>query len=103
MAGWGGVLVLLNYPGWGITKPGFERILRFALGGGAKLDISRFGHSGAPEPAIHMNATRETVREGKFLFSEQCMPCLGIDASAEVHHQFTSIVLGGARESRGMP
>ena len=114
MAGWGGAVGLLNYPGWGITKPGFGRILTFALGGNAKLDIPPFGHSGPPKPAIHMNATRETVREGKFLFSEQCMPCHGIDAvasslpdlryaSAEVHRQFTSIVLGGARESRGMP
>jgi quinohemoprotein ethanol dehydrogenase len=114
MAGWGGSPGLLNFPGWGITKPGFGRILTFALGGNAKLDIPPFGHSGRPKPAIHMNATRETVREGKFLFSEQCMPCHGIDAvasslpdlryaSAEVHRQFTSIVLGGARESRGMP
>jgi PQQ-dependent dehydrogenase (methanol/ethanol family) len=114
MAGWGGSPGLLNFPGWGITKPGFGRILTFALGGSAKLDIPPFGHSGPPKPAIHMNASRATIREGKFLFSEQCMTCHGIDAvagslpdlryaSAEVHHQFTSIVLGGARESRGMP
>ena len=99
---------------WRLASSRIVRLFTFALGGTAKLDIPPFGHSGPPKPAIHMNATRETVREGKFLFSEQCMPCHGIDAvasslpdlryaSAEVHHQFTSIVLGGARESRGMP
>ena len=114
MAGWGGVPGLFNVPEWGSIKPGFGRILTFAIGGTAKLEIPPFGHSGPPKPAIQMNVPRETLREGKLLYGTYCVPCHGIDAvagslpdlryaSAEVHHQFISIVLGGERESRGMP
>jgi len=114
MAGWGGDPGLYNRPKSGITKPGFGRILTFALGGNAKLEIPPFGHSGPPKPAIHMQASRETVHEGVFLYRTYCYPCHGANAvagslpdlryaSAEVHQQFSSIVLDGARESRGMP
>lgn len=114
MAGWGGDPGLYNRPKSGITKPGFGRILTFALGGNAKLEIPPFGHGGPPKPAIHMQASRETVHEGGFLYRTHCYPCHGANAvagslpdlryaSAEVHKQFLSIVLGGARESRGMP
>jgi quinohemoprotein ethanol dehydrogenase len=52
--------------------------------------------------------------EGDVLFAKYCL-CHGVNAvagsgipdlryaSAETHHQFESIVLAGARESRGMP
>ena len=62
-----------------------------------------------------MKASRETVRQGKFLYAAFCFTCHGVGAvagsgipdlryaSAEVHQQFEAIVLGGARESRGMP
>jgi quinohemoprotein ethanol dehydrogenase len=55
------------------------------------------------------------VREGKFLYADFCYQCHGVDAvagsgvpdlryaTAQVHRQFVAIVLGGARESRGMP
>jgi quinohemoprotein ethanol dehydrogenase len=114
MAGWGGVPGLLNIPGFGIVKPGFGRILTFAIGGKAKLEIPPFGHTGLPKPAIHMNASRRTVHEGRILYATYCLYCHGINAesaslpdlryaSAEVHKHFNEIVLGGARESRGMP
>ena len=114
MAGWGGVPGLLNFPTLGVTKPGFGRILTFAIGGTARLEIPPFGHTGPPKPAMHMNASRETVHEGKLLYATYCIGCHGVDAvagalpdlryaTAEVHKQFSSIVLGGARESRGMP
>jgi PQQ-dependent dehydrogenase (methanol/ethanol family) len=114
MAGWGGVPGLYNIPGLGITKPGFGRILTFANGGTSKLEIPPFGHGGPPTPALHVNASPETLREGGSLYATYCFSCHGIIAVAgslpdlryatpEVHQQFTAIVLGGARESRGMP
>jgi quinohemoprotein ethanol dehydrogenase len=98
----------------GITKPGFGRILTFAIGGTSKLEIPPFGHSGPPTPALHLNASPETLREGGSLYATYCFSCHGIIAVAgslpdlryatpEVHRQFAAIVLGGARESRGMP
>jgi len=114
MAGWGGV-GLINLPGLGPTKAGFGRILTFAIGGTARLDVPPFGHKQPPIPAIRVNASRATVREGKFLYATFCRACHGVDAvagsgvpdlryaTAQVHQQFAAIVLGGARESRGMP
>jgi len=115
MVGWGGAAGIINPPGQGPTKPGFGRILTFAIGGNAQLDVPRFGHQGPPSPAIHMNATPATVRAGSILFEKYCFYCHGVGAiagsgipdlryaTAETHHQFEVIVLGGARESRGMP
>ena len=115
MVGWGGGAGLINPPGIGLTKPGFGRILTFAIGGNAKLEVPYFGHKRPPSPTIRMKASRETVRQGKFLYATFCFTCHGVDAvagsgipdlryaSADVHQQFAAIVLGGARESRGMP
>ena len=115
MVGWGGGAGLINPPGMGLTKPGFGRILTFAIGGNAKLEVPYFGHKRPPSPTIRMKASRETVRQGKFLYATFCFTCHGVDAvagsgipdlryaSADVHQQFAAIVLGGARESRGMP
>ena len=115
MVGWGGAAGIIHPPGGGPIKPGFGRILTFAIGGTAKLDVPRFGHQGPPAPAISMNATPATVHQGDILFSKYCFYCHGVDAvagsgipdlryaTAETHHQFESIVLGGTRESRGMP
>jgi PQQ-dependent dehydrogenase (methanol/ethanol family) len=113
-AGWGGVPGVINPPGQGTTKPGFGRILTFAIGGNAKLEIPQFGHSGLPKPAIRMNASRETVHEGEILYDNYCLYCHGVNAvagalpdlryaGAEVHKQFAAIVLDGTREERGMP
>jgi quinohemoprotein ethanol dehydrogenase len=115
MVGWGGAAGLLNIPGSGPVKRGFGRILTFSLGANAKLDIPPFGHSGPPSPAIHMNASSTTIHEGTILYTKFCLYCHGVGvvsgssvpdlryATAETHHQFESIVLGGAREQRGMP
>jgi quinohemoprotein ethanol dehydrogenase len=54
------------------------------------------------------------VHEGNILYRTYCFHCHGFNAAAgslpdlryataEVHKQFSYIVLGGARESRGMP
>ncbi len=115
MVGWGGAAGIINPPGQGPTKPGFGRVLTFAIGGNAKLDVPRFGHQGPPSPAIRVNATPATVRAGGILFEKYCFYCHGVNAIAgsgipdlrysteETHHQFESIVRGGTRESRGMP
>jgi len=62
-----------------------------------------------------MNASPATILYGGVLYQRYCCYCHGVDAvsgsgipdlrytTAETHQQFESIVLGGARESRGMP
>jgi PQQ-dependent dehydrogenase (methanol/ethanol family) len=115
MVGWGGAAGLTNPPGSGPVKPGFGRVLTFSLGANAKLQVPPFGHSGPPSPTIHMNATPAAIHQGTILFARYCLYCHGVGvvsgssipdlrfASAETHHQFEAIVLGGAREQRGMP
>jgi quinohemoprotein ethanol dehydrogenase len=114
MSGWGGTPGIINPPGAGPVKPGFGRILTFAIGGTAKLEVPPFGHSGPPKPSIKMNASREMVHEGAVVYGTHCLYCHGVNAiagalpdlryaSAEVHKEFAAIVLGGSREARGMP
>jgi glucose dehydrogenase len=115
MVGWGGSAGLNNIPGSGVVKPGFGRVLTFALNAHATLEVPPFGHPGPPSPAIHMNATPAMIHEGDILYSRQCFYCHGVGvvsssgvpdlryASAATHHQFESIVLGGARRQMGMP
>jgi len=115
MVGWGGAAGLNNIPGSGEVKPGFGRILTFALGGQAKLQVAHFGYKGPPSPAIHINATPAMIHEGEVLFARHCFYCHGVGvvsssgvpdlryASAATHQQFESIVLGGARQQMGMP
>jgi len=114
MSGWGGVPGLLNIPTLGAVKPGFGRILTFAIGGTTKLEVPPFGHTSAPKPAIHLTASPDTVHEGGLLYGAHCLRCHGVNAvagclpdlryaTAEVHKQFSAIVLDGAREYRGMP
>jgi len=115
MVGWGGGSAINNLPGRGSTRPGFGRILTFALGAEAKLEIPPFGHHGPPKPALTMHATQARLHEGRSLFALHCRACHGSDAvsdtgvpdlryaTADVHKQFEAIVIGGTRESRGMP
>ncbi len=114
MAGWGGPDGLFNAPDLGKVRPGHGRILTFALGAKAKLTPPPFGHSEPPKPAITLNATPQTVKEGSILYSTNCQYCHGMDAVAgplpdlryatkEVHEQFINIVLEGARAPLGMP
>jgi quinohemoprotein ethanol dehydrogenase len=61
-----------------------------------------------------MDASPETVHEGKLLYGRNCSGCHGLDAVAgtipdlryatkAVHDQFEAIVLEGTRSSLGMP
>jgi quinohemoprotein ethanol dehydrogenase len=112
MVGWGGPDGLGNDPFQG--KPGFGRILTFAVGGTAALNAPPFGHAEPPTPAITMNASPKVVHEGGLLFNAECAGCHGVNAvagpmpdlryaSKAVHEQFEAIVLGGTRASLGMP
>ena len=114
MVGWGGADGLFNAPNRGKVKPGYGRILTFALGGAAKLAVRPFGHTEPPTPAITMNASPQTIHEGKLLYGASCAQCHGMDvvagplpdlryATKVVHEQFEAIVLGGTRSSLGMP
>lgn len=114
MAGWGGADGLINAPGAGAVKPGWGRILTFALDGKAILKAPPFGHKNPPRPAITAKQDAQTVHAGALLFNSHCFLCHGLNAvagplpdlrysSKEVLDSLTSIVLGGARASRGMP
>ena len=114
MAGWGGADGAFNAPNRGKVKPGYGRILTFALGGKAPLTVRAYGHTAPPTPAITMNASAQTVKEGKILYGANCAGCHGLNvvagpnpdlryATKAVHDQFEAIVLGGARSSLGMP
>ena len=114
LAGWGGPDGLWNPPNYGPVKPGYGRLLTFALGGTATFDPPAFGHTEPPTPAIELNASQATVDEGETLYKTHCMYCHGNDAiagplpdlryaTAQVHEQFDAIVRGGARAILGMP
>jgi len=114
MVGWGGPNGLGNRSNMGPVKPGFSRILTFALGGSAKLNAQRYGHTGPPVPAIRIDTTSAALAEGRILYGTFCFRCHGVNvvagpvpdlrySTAEVHAQFDAIVRGGARKDLGMP
>jgi PQQ-dependent dehydrogenase (methanol/ethanol family) len=114
LAGWGGAAGLMNTPAGGAVKPGYGRMLTFALDGAAVLKPLPFGHTGPPVAAITKKQDPRTVHEGALLFNSHCFLCHGLNAvagplpdlryaSKEVLDSFQSIVRGGARASDGMP
>jgi quinohemoprotein ethanol dehydrogenase len=114
LAGWGGPAALFNAPGQGPVKPGYGRLLTFALGGTATLTPREFARTAPPVPAFTVNAGPDVIKEGQTLYSANCMQCHGFAAVAgplpdlrystrQVHEQFEAIVLGGARATLGMP
>jgi quinohemoprotein ethanol dehydrogenase len=114
MAGWGGSSGLINSPVMGPLKPGWGRILTFALDRTATLKVPPFGHTDPPVPAITAKQNPKLVHAGALLFNNHCYFCHGLNAvagplpdlrysSKEVLDAFASIVLDGARASAGMP
>ena len=115
MVGWGGAVGLMNTPALGAPKPGWGRILTFALNGTATLQTPPYGHKDPPVlPAITTNLHPQTVHKGGVLFSDHCFTCHGLNAvagplpdlryaSKETLDSLESILLGGARASDGMP
>jgi len=113
MAGWGGA-GLFNIPKMGPAKPGFGRILTFALGGSETLEPFPYGHEGPPTPVSAIEAPTDVVEEGRILYASTCFACHGLDAiaaslpdlrymSETTHEQFADIVLKGTLASNGMP
>jgi len=114
MVGWGGATGMINAPGQGVIKPGFGRIVTFALDGKASLRIQPYGHSTPPSPPLTVTASADIVKQGGALYDRHCMICHGLNAvagpipdlryaSAQTHTQFEQIVRGGTRASLGMP
>jgi PQQ-dependent dehydrogenase (methanol/ethanol family) len=114
LAGWGGAPGLMNTPEVGAVKPGWGRILTFALDGRSTLKAPPFGHKDPPRPAVTAKQNPQIVRAGALLFNSYCFLCHGLNAiagplpdlrysSKEVLDSLPSIVLGGTRESGGMP
>jgi quinohemoprotein ethanol dehydrogenase len=114
MAGWGGSSGLINSPAVGAVKPGWGRILTFALDGTSTLKAPPFGHKDPPVPAITAKQNPKVMHAGALLFNNHCYFCHGLNAvagplpdlrysSKEILDSFASIVLGGARASDGMP
>ena len=114
MAGWGGSAGLMNTPAVGAAKPGYGRILTFALNGSATLKPLSFGRKDPPVPVITAKQNPRLVHQGALLFNGNCFSCHGLNAvagplpdlrysSKEVLDSFVSIVLDGARASDGMP
>ncbi len=114
LAGWGGPEVLLNTPlGQGSVGPG--RLLVFALDESAELPEPLPPLPPIAEPPVTIELSGAELERGRRLFADYCLGCHGIDAvgggivpdlrrmDGRVHRQFSTIVLGGLRESLGMP
>jgi mono/diheme cytochrome c family protein len=111
LAGWGGTRGLFNAPGSGPVKPGYGRILTFALDGKATLKVPQYGHDTPPIP-LESKASKQTIHQGQLLFNDKCGPCHGINAVAgalpdlrysKQLDNLEAIVLGGSRAAAGMP
>ena len=105
---------MFNGPGSGTVKPGYGRILTFAIGGTATLKAPAYTHKDPPTPPTNINASTQVVKEGNALFNSHCASCHGINAvagplpdlrysSRETLEGIEGIVLGGSRASAGMP
>ena len=114
MVGWGGPSGLVNWPTNGLTRPGYGRILTFALGGSAKLTVPFYGHTTPPTAVLPVTATPPQLQLGGVLYNRYCLICHGVNvvsgptpdlrySTAATHKQLASIVLDGARVQLGMP
>jgi len=114
LAGWGGSSGLMNMPSVGAVKPGWGRILVFAMDGNSRLKVPPFGHKDPPVPAIIIKQNPQTVHEGALLFNGHCFSCHGLNAVAgplpdlryattQTLDSFESILLSGSLASEGMP
>lgn len=114
LAGWGGPAGLMNTPSVGAAKPGWGRILTFALNASATLKAPPYGHKNPPVPAITTKQNPRTVHQGALLYNSQCFYCHGLNAVAgpiaDLRYStkatldaFPDILLRGSRASDGMP
>ncbi len=115
MAGWGGGPGLFNAPGSGPVKPGYGRILTFAIGGQAKLKVLPFGPQGPPPmPQLTYDSSPQLVHRGAQIFNSSCMLCHGLNAvggslpdlrysSKDMIESLDQILLDGVFAPVGMP
>jgi quinohemoprotein ethanol dehydrogenase len=114
MAGWGGSAGLMNTPTAAGAKPGWGRILTFALDAKATLNPPPYGHANPPPVTIAAKQNAQTVHAGALLFNSHCFTCHGLNAvsgplpdlrysTKETLDSFAAIVRGGSRASSGMP
>jgi mono/diheme cytochrome c family protein len=95
---------------------GPTRLIAFSLEGDKDVPMPRFGIAKLPEqPALA--ATQAQIEQGHELYASHCSGCHGKDAvaryggsvpdlryaNAETHATWQAIVVGGARQQRGMP
>jgi len=97
------------------VKPGYGRILTFALGGQAKLNVPSFGPQGPPPmPDLTYDSSPELVHKGAMIFNSRCMLCHGLNAvsgplpdlrysSKEMIESLDQILLDGVLARAGMP
>ncbi len=114
LSGWGGPEVLLNtLLGAGRVGPG--RLLTFALDGTAELPEPMPPPAPIEAPTFELSVSDEEIEAGSLLYQDNCFGCHGFGAasmggvpdlrraSTTTHETFEDIVLGGLRESLGMP
>jgi PQQ-dependent dehydrogenase (methanol/ethanol family) len=115
LAGWGGPDGLANDPSWGHVRPGYGRILTFTIGGNAPFKPPVFGHKNPPPtPLVVTSTSPQVIHQGELLFADNCSGCHGVKAiagplpdlryaSKGTLEGIEGIVLGGNRETMGMP
>ena len=101
MAGWGGPTATFNAPNQGKTKPGYGRMLTFALGGKATLTPRAFARTGPPTPAITVNASPAVIHEGQILYTANCASCHGLARRGRSTSRSAVLHASGARAVRG--
>jgi len=115
MAGWGGGAGLGNVAKTGPAKPGYGRVLTFAVGATAKLKVTPFGHDGPPPmPELTYDSSPELVLKGEQVYNGNCVTCHGRNAvggalpdlrysSKGTIESLDKIVLDGMLAPAGMP
>lgn len=104
----------MNTPSVGAAKPGWGRILTFALNASATLKAPPYGHKNPPVPAVTTKQNPSTVHQGSLLYNSQCFFCHGLNAVAgpipDLRYStkatldaLPDILLRGLRASDGMP
>jgi PQQ-dependent dehydrogenase (methanol/ethanol family) len=114
LSGWGGPDVLMNTPvGPGRVGPG--RLLTFELDGTAELPEPMPPPAPIEAPSYELTVSNEEIEAGRLDYQSYCFACHGFGAatmsgvpdlrraSTATHETFEDIVLGGLRESLGMP
>lgn len=115
MAGWGGGAGLFNAPRSGPVKPGYGRILTFAIGGHATLKAKSLVPQGPPPvPQLSYDSSPKLVHKGAQIFNGRCMLCHGVNAvsaslpdlrysSKNTIESLDQVLLNGVLAPVGMP